>query len=126
WQKISPWAVWHQIEWFLLGLIALFLFRRPIKDLLPHRADKTNEQPLKPEETSADTRTVSEADAASAQSLLDMDAEGGALLNLAGISEGRLEDNMNIIKNLIRSDPARAVEVIREWIGNPGEGEIND
>ncbi|MBU2791900.1 flagellar M-ring protein FliF, partial [Acidithiobacillus thiooxidans] len=25
WQKISPWAVWHQIEWFLLGLIALFL-----------------------------------------------------------------------------------------------------
>ncbi|MBU2791858.1 hypothetical protein HAQ01_00170 [Acidithiobacillus thiooxidans] len=104
----------------------MFLFRRPIKDLLPHRADKTNEQPLKPEETSADTRTVSEADAASAQSLLDMDAEGGALLNLAGISEGRLEDNMNIIKNLIRSDPARAVEVIREWIGNPGEGEIND
>jgi len=125
WQKISPWAVWHQVEWFLLGLIALFLFRRSMKSLLSHRTDVSTGQPLKPKETpGADTSASPGAEASSGLPMVS-DAEGGTLLNLTGVSEGRLEDNMNIIKNLIRSDTARAVEVVREWIGNPGEGESN-
>ena len=125
WQKISPWAVWHQVEWFLLGLIALFLFRQSMKGLLSHRADASTGQPQKPEEAPGAAGAASPGAEASSGLPMASDAEGGILLNLTGVSEGHLEDNMNIIKNLIRSDTARAVEVVREWIGNPGEGESN-
>ena len=125
WQKISPWAVWHQVEWFLLGLIALLMFRRAIKGLLPNRAEVPTAQPMKPEETTGSAGAATTGAEASSGLPMASSAEGGTLLNLDGVSEGRLEDNMNIIKNLIRSDTARAVEVVREWIGNLGEGEIN-
>lgn len=125
WQRISPWAVWHQVEWFLLGLIALLMFRRSIKGLLPHHTEVSTGQPLKSEEPAGDAGDATPVADASSGLLTASEVEGGTLLNLDGVSEGRLEDNMNIIKNLIRSDTARAVEVVREWIGNMGEGESN-
>ncbi|MBU2729651.1 hypothetical protein [Acidithiobacillus caldus] len=48
-----------------------------------------------------------------------------ATLDLNGVSQASLEENLNTIKELIRSDTVRAVEVIREWIGNLGEVDGN-
>lgn len=130
WQRLSPWAVWNQVEWFLLGLIALFLLRKPIKGLATARKDAARAAEAAAQADGPDGAASGMDDLANApESKLHTVAhgmsDGGAMLDLAGVSEGHLEDNMNIIKNLIRSDTTRAVEVIREWIGNLGEGEGN-
>ncbi|OCX72176.1 hypothetical protein A6M23_10295 [Acidithiobacillus thiooxidans] len=132
WQKLSPWAIWDQLEWFILGLIALFLLRKPIKELAvswkkdaQSRIQSSNEQAGGSVSASPDTDNAGFVPESGASTIASDMSDGGILLNLAGVGEGRLEENMNTIKNLIRSDTARAVEVIREWIGNPGEGEGN-
>ena len=124
WQRISPWAVWRQVEWFLLGLMALLLLRKPIMGLAAARrnAARAAEAVAQASGPSGVDR-VAGAPEPGLQVMAAGMSDGGTMLNLAGVSEGHLEDNMNIIKNLIRSDTTRAVEVIREWIGNPGEGE---
>jgi flagellar M-ring protein FliF len=130
WQGISPWAIWDQVEWFLLGLIALFLLRKPIKGLITiwsnasHAVEPTA-QAGGPSSVPSDTDSVSDAQESGLLATPPDLSDGGIMLNLTGVSEGHLEGNMNIIKNLIRSDTTRAVEVIREWIGNSGEGENN-
>lgn len=124
WQRLSPWAIWDRLQWFVFGLIALFLLRKPLLGLASARkaAVIAAETAVKQGVDTEASLTQTMAGEMTKTSTL---SDGGAVLNLAGVSEGHLEDNMNIIKDLIRSDTTRAVEVIREWIGNPGEGEAN-
>ncbi len=42
-------------------------------------------------------------------------------LDLSGVGEGQLELNMATIQKLIRTDSNRAIQVIREWLGNLGD-----
>lgn len=122
WQKISPWAVWHNLEWFLFGLIALFIIRKPIREFFSMRVAETRRQKEEQVAAVAAEKAAIEEEARKAAEVPVLVSESGVTLDLRGISEGQLEDNMDRIKELIRTDTARAVEVVREWIGNnPGE-----
>lgn len=121
WEKISPWAVWNNLEWFIFGLIALFFIRKPIREFFSLRLAETRQQ--KEERAAAHQAEQAAVDEENrkAKEVPVLMTDSGVTLDLSGVSEGHLEDNMNSIKELIRTDTARAVEVIREWIGNMGD-----
>ncbi len=128
WKSISPWKVWNSIEWFVFGLIALFIFRKPIRSLFDRRADKRidtspdiQKEGVEAHEAGS-TSTDGEKTETSSSVIIGDD---GLVLDFSGVGEGRLEENMETIRGLIRTDSDRVVQVIREWLGDPAEGPIN-
>ena len=121
WKQISPWAVWHNVEWFLFGLIVLFFIRKPMREFFSMRVAETRRQREEQVAAVEAAKAAAEEEERKAREVPVLMTEAGVTLDLSGVSEGHLEDNMERIKELIRTDTARAVEVIREWIGINGE-----
>jgi len=128
WQQLSPWRIWHAIEWLLFALVALLLLRKPIREITQGLSKRRGSEAVSHNATVVTQSTISEEHISEEQRngavttprVLNDD---GALLDFSGVGEGRLAENMETIKTLIRSDSTRALQVVREWIGDLGEGE---
>lgn len=126
WRRISPWVVWSRLEWFLLGLIALLLFRKLAVEFMKQRKTIFSQQPSSDASSSGeDAPDKGRSNVPPVQNVSPSIPLDHATLDLNGVSQASLEENLNTIKELIRSDTVRAVEVIREWIGNLGEVDGN-
>ncbi|MGK9451348.1 flagellar basal-body MS-ring/collar protein FliF [Acidithiobacillus caldus] len=126
WRRISPWVVWSRLEWFLLGLIALLLFRKLAVEFMKQRKTISSQQPSSDASSSGeDAPDKGRSNVPPVQNVSPSIPLDHATLDLNGVSQASLEENLNTIKELIRSDTVRAVEVIREWIGNLGEVDGN-
>ncbi len=124
WRRISPWRVWHAIEWFLFALVAILVLRKSIREIM-HGVSKRLRSEVSSQHatTAAQDGTIEEQRNDTSATVSSVLNDDGALLDVSGVGEGRLAENMETIRTLIRSDSNRALQVIREWIGDLGEGE---
>ncbi|WCE93812.1 flagellar basal-body MS-ring/collar protein FliF [Acidithiobacillus ferriphilus] len=121
WQQLSPWRIWHAIEWFLFALVALLLLRKPIRELMQGLSKRRGPETVS--HAAVAQGPVSEDQRHGAGTTPQVLNDDGAVLDFSGVGEGRLAENMETIKALIRNDSTRALQVVREWIGDLGEGE---
>ena len=121
WRQLSPWRIWHAIEWFLFALVALLLLRKPIRELMQGLSKRRGPETVS--HAAAAQGPVSEDQRHGAGTTPQVLNDDGAVLDFSGVGEGRLAENMETIKTLIRNDSTRALQVVREWIGDLGEGE---
>ena len=121
WQQLSPWRIWHAIEWFLFALVVLLLLRKPIREMMQGLSKRRG--PEAASHAVVAQGPVSEDQRHGAGTAPRVLNDDGAVLDFSGVGEGRLAENMETIKTLIRSDSTRALQVVREWIGDLGEGE---
>jgi flagellar M-ring protein FliF len=133
WKRISWPLVWNNVQWFLLALLILFFLRKPLRELSEtlqtQRVEKATAKVQK--EAAAAAAASAVAAVATATAAASMEAGGSDMmiqatdatlgLDLSGVGEGQLELNMATIQKLIRTDSNRAIQVIREWLGNLGD-----
>lgn len=123
WQQLSPWRIWHAIEWFLFALVAILLLRKSIREIVQGLSKRRGSEAASQNATAVAQDAISEEQRNGTSTAPPVLNDDGALLDFSGVGEGRLAENMETIRTLIRSDSTRALQVVREWIGDFGEGE---
>lgn len=129
WQRLSWPLIWQSSQWFLMSLLLLFFLRRPLRQYVSlhveqHEARVVAQKAQEQEKAREQERVRAETAASEgkgAEHILQQISDSTPQLDLSGIGESQLEENMETVRNLIRTDVERALQVVREWLGDFGD-----